>query len=93
MRFSVHPHTDAFVEVIGGALADAAAAGRTEGLVLDTDEVSTYVGARTEPAEQRLVDYLTAVVAAATAAPAAGTWWPTCCSPAAAPVRWPATSP
>ncbi|MFH5821194.1 YkoF family thiamine/hydroxymethylpyrimidine-binding protein [Georgenia sp. AZ-5] len=65
MRLSIHPHCDDFVEVILGALADAEAAGLTEGLVIDTDEVSTYVGARTAPAEQRLAAYLTAVVAAA----------------------------
>ena len=65
MRFSLHPHTGDFVEVILGALADVEAAGLTEGLVTDTDEVSTYVGARTEPAEQRLAAYLLAVIAAA----------------------------
>ncbi|GAA4288876.1 YkoF family thiamine/hydroxymethylpyrimidine-binding protein [Georgenia daeguensis] len=65
MRFSIHPHTDGFVEVILGALADAEAAGLTDGLVIETDEVSTYVGARTAPAEQRLAAYLSAVVAAA----------------------------
>ncbi len=65
MRFSVHPHCDAFVDVILGALGDAEAAGRLEGLVVDTDEVSTYVGARAEPAEQRLVEYLLAVLVAA----------------------------
>jgi hypothetical protein len=33
--------------------------------VIDTDEVSTYVGARREPAEQRLAAYLAAVMTAA----------------------------
>jgi energy-coupling factor transport system substrate-specific component len=65
MRFSLHPHTDDFVDVILGALADVESAGLTEGLVTDTDEVSTYVGARIEPAEQRLAAYLSAVIAAA----------------------------
>lgn len=65
MRFSIHPHGDDFVDVILGALADAEAAGLTEGLVIETDEVSSYVGARAEPAEQRLVAYLAAVIAAA----------------------------
>jgi len=65
MRFSIHPHCDDFVDVILGALTDAEAAGLTEGLVIETDEVSTYVGARAEPAEQRLVAYLAAVIAAA----------------------------
>lgn len=65
MRFSLHPHCDDFVAVILGALADVRAAGLDEGLVLETDEVSTYVGARTDPAEQRLVAYLAGVVAAA----------------------------
>ena len=65
MRFSLHPHCNDFVEVILGALEDARAAGLTEGLVIDTDEVSTYVGAATEPAEQRLTLYLAEVISAA----------------------------
>lgn len=65
MRFSIHPHTDDFVGVILGALADAETAGLTDGLAIRTDEVSTYVGAATAPAEQRLAAYLAAVVAAA----------------------------
>lgn len=64
-RFSLHPHCDDFVDVILGALRDAADAGLTEGLVLETDDVSTYVGARQAPAEQRLVRYLAGVLAAA----------------------------
>ncbi|MPV36010.1 YkoF family thiamine/hydroxymethylpyrimidine-binding protein [Georgenia subflava] len=65
MRFSIHPHTNDFVEVILGALADVETAGLTEGLVIETDEVSTYVGARTAPAEQHLTAYLCAVIVAA----------------------------
>lgn len=65
MRFSIHPHTDDFVEVILAAIDEAQAAGLTEGLVIDTDDVSTYVGATDGPAEQRLVSYLAAVVTAA----------------------------
>ena len=65
MRFSLHPHTDRFAEVILGALQDAHDAGLADGLVLETDDVSTYVGVRDTPAEQRLVAYLAAVVAAA----------------------------
>ncbi|MGH8938665.1 MAG: YkoF family thiamine/hydroxymethylpyrimidine-binding protein, partial [Actinomycetes bacterium] len=65
MRFSIHPHCDDFVEVILGALSEVEGAGLTDGLVAETDEVSTYVGARSEPAEQALAAYLTAVVAAA----------------------------
>lgn len=65
LRFSIHPHTDDFVDVILGALADVAAAGLTKGLVSETDEVSTYVGAKDWPAEQRLAAYLSAVIAAA----------------------------
>ncbi|WP_324652764.1 YkoF family thiamine/hydroxymethylpyrimidine-binding protein [Georgenia sp. H159] len=64
-RFSLHPHCDDFVRVILDALEEAAAGGRTDGLVLQTDEVSTYVGALEAPAEQRLTDYLAGVVAAA----------------------------
>ena len=65
MRLSIHPHCDSFVEVILGALGDAKAAGRDEGLVVETDEVSSYVGAVAAPAEQRLTDYLVAVITAA----------------------------
>jgi len=66
MRFSLHPHCDDFVAVILGALADVRAAGLDEGLVIETDEVSTYVGARTGDAEQQLVAYLAGVLTAAT---------------------------
>lgn len=65
MRLSLHPHTDDFVDVILGALEDVEAAGLTDGLVLETDEVSTYVGATRAPAEQRLAAYLTTLVTAA----------------------------
>ncbi|WP_413450243.1 YkoF family thiamine/hydroxymethylpyrimidine-binding protein [Georgenia phoenicis] len=64
-RFSIHPHCDDFVPVILGALEDAEQAGLTDGLVLETDDVSTYVGATEAPAEERLVRYLAAVVAGA----------------------------
>jgi len=63
-RVSVHPHTDRFVDVILGALADVEGAGLTEGLQLQTDEVSTYVGALEAPAEQRLARYVAGLVAA-----------------------------
>lgn len=65
MRFSIHPHCDDFVEVIFGALQDAERAGLSDGLVAETDEVSTYVGAVDAPAEQRLMAYLAAVIGAA----------------------------
>lgn len=65
MRFSIHPHCDDFVEVIVGALDDAGRAGLTDGLVSETDDVSTYVGAVEAPAEQRLVAYLASVIGAA----------------------------
>ena len=65
MRFSLHPHCDDFVAVILGALADVRAAGLDEELVIETDEVSTYVGARTGDAERQLVAYLVGVLAAA----------------------------
>lgn len=64
-RFSIHPHSDDFADVILGALDDAEQAGLTEGLTLQTDVVSTYVGATDAPGEERLVRYLAAVVAAA----------------------------
>lgn len=65
MRVSVHPHCDDFVEVILGALEDVRAAGLEEGLVVETDEVSTYVGARTAPAEPRLLGYAAGLINAA----------------------------
>ncbi len=65
MRFSLHPHCDDFVAVVLGALQDVERAGLTHGLVLETDDVSTWVGAVDEPAEQRLVAYLAEVLAAA----------------------------
>lgn len=65
MRFSLHPHCDGYVEVILGALRDATDAGLTAGLVVETDDVSTYVGAMTEPAGQRLVGYLACVIRSA----------------------------
>jgi hypothetical protein len=65
MRLSVHPHCDDFVDVILGALEDARVAGAAEGLETVTDEVSTYVAARGEAPEQRLVRYAAEVLAAA----------------------------
>src|SRR5690625_2526482 len=57
-RISIHPHSDDFVDVILGAIDDVAQAGLT-------DEVSTYVGVREEPAEQRLARYLAGLIGAA----------------------------
>lgn len=65
MRLSVHPHCDDFEEVILGALEEVRTAGLDEGLVVETDEVSTYVGARSGPAEPRLLRYAAGLVAAA----------------------------
>jgi energy-coupling factor transport system substrate-specific component len=65
MRFSLHPHCDRFVDVIEGALKEVTATGLADGLVISTDDVSTYVGAATEPAEQRLTSYVVAAVCAA----------------------------
>lgn len=65
MRLSVHPHCDDFEDVILGALADVIGAGLSEDLVVETDEVSTYVGARTEGAEEQLAGFASALIAAA----------------------------
>lgn len=65
MRLSVHPHCDAFEQAIVGALADVADAGLGDELVVETDEVSTYVGALGEPAEERLAAFAVALIAAA----------------------------
>lgn len=59
-RVSLHPMTDRFVEVILGALDDAAPL--ADGLEIATGTVSTFVGGD----EQRLVAWLCALVAAAT---------------------------
>lgn len=64
MRFSIHPHTDDFARVILESLAELEARGLAD-LVIKTDEVSTYVGARRAPAEQSLTRYLAAMIAAA----------------------------
>lgn len=72
MRFSLHPHCDDFVNVILGSMHEAREAGLTDELVIETDEVSTYVGARAAPAEQRLVGYLARVIAAASARSSGG---------------------
>ncbi|WP_109471388.1 YkoF family thiamine/hydroxymethylpyrimidine-binding protein [Ornithinimicrobium cavernae] len=63
MRLSIHPHCDDFEAVILSALADVAD-DHLEGLEVVTDEVSTYVGARTGPAEERLASYAAALVTA-----------------------------
>lgn len=65
LRFSLHPHCDSYADVILGALKDVELAGLTDGLAIETDEVSSYVGALEVPAEQRLMAYLAAVIAAA----------------------------
>lgn len=65
MRISIHPHCDEFVEVILGALDDARSDGLTHGLELETDEVSTYVGAIEPPAEQRLAQFAAGIVTGA----------------------------
>ncbi|GAB3026665.1 hypothetical protein GCM10011376_13340 [Nocardioides flavus (ex Wang et al. 2016)] len=64
-RFSVHPHCDRFVEVILGALAEAREAGLADSLVVETDEVSTYVGSVDDAPEERIVAYVSHVLAAA----------------------------
>ncbi|MGC5628548.1 YkoF family thiamine/hydroxymethylpyrimidine-binding protein [Georgenia sp. Z1344] len=65
MRLSIHPHADDFVDVILGSITDVEQRGLTDGLVVESDAVSTYVGARRAPAEQRLAAYAVALVEAA----------------------------
>jgi energy-coupling factor transport system substrate-specific component len=65
MRFSLHPHCDDFVEVILGSLTDAADLVSAAGLTVESDEVSTYVGAAGATAEEDLVGYLAQVVTGA----------------------------
>lgn len=56
-RFSLHPMCDDFVDVILGALREADA----DGLAIETDDVSTYVGGD----ERAILRYVCDVVAAA----------------------------
>ena len=65
MRFSLHPHCDDFVGVILGALADAEGVVSAATLTVESDEVSTYVGAAGATAEEDLMSYLAAAVTAA----------------------------
>ncbi|MGH3814623.1 MAG: YkoF family thiamine/hydroxymethylpyrimidine-binding protein [Pseudonocardiaceae bacterium] len=65
MRFSLHPHCDDFVAVILDALEDAREMAAAADLVVESDEVSSYVAASSIPAEEQLVRYLAAVVTAA----------------------------
>lgn len=65
MRLSIHPHTDDFVEVILGALGDVAHLADAAGFVVETDPVSTYVGARRPGAEADLARYAAELTAAA----------------------------
>lgn len=64
-RASVHPHCDDFVAVVLGALDDVERAGLGSGLVRETDDVSTWVGAVDPPAEERLARYVAGLVEAA----------------------------
>ncbi len=72
MRLSVHPYCDNYEEVIVGALADVVGAGLGDDLLVETDEVSTYVGARAELAEERLSAFALALIAAASRRSGAG---------------------
>lgn len=65
LRFSLHPHTDDFADVILGSLGEVADAGLTAGLRLRTDEVSTHVAVVEPPAHRRLTAYLTGVIGTA----------------------------
>lgn len=72
MRISIHPHTDAFVDVILAALEDTTTTAQQRGilqnLVIETGEVSTYVGVRSGKAGQQLAEYATTLIAAASRA-------------------------
>lgn len=72
MRISIHPHTDAFVDAILAALDETTTTARERGilenLVIETGEVSTYVGVRSGAAAQQLAEYATTLIAAASRA-------------------------
>lgn len=65
MRLSVHPHCDDFADVILGALRDVAELPATQRLTVETETVSTYVGATVDPAAQDLADYAVGLISAA----------------------------
>lgn len=65
MRLSIHPHCDDFQDVILGALDDVTSEGLAKGLTVETDDVSTYVAADAEPAEEQLAAFAAGVIAAA----------------------------
>lgn len=63
MRYSLHPASDDYVDVILSAIAEAGDGAGT--LDIDTGPVSTYVGATAAPAEPALAGYLLRTVGAA----------------------------
>ncbi|MGO1488195.1 MAG: YkoF family thiamine/hydroxymethylpyrimidine-binding protein [Arachnia sp.] len=65
MRLSIHPHCDDYEAVILSALTDVTSNGIFDDLVVETDEVSTYVGSRSEPAEEKLAAFASALTTAA----------------------------
>lgn len=65
MRISVHPHTDDFLDVLTGALDDAAELPSAQRLTIRTETVSTYVGATVEPAAQDLAAYACGLIGGA----------------------------
>lgn len=65
MRLSLHPHCDDFAAVILNTLDSVSHAGLNEGLVVETDDVSTYFGADGAHAEQRLAALASSLISEA----------------------------
>ncbi|HJF15494.1 MAG TPA: Ykof family thiamine-binding protein [Enteractinococcus helveticum] len=72
MRISVHPHADDFERIIVDAIKHTSEVlrphGLTEGLDIQTGEVSTYVGVKTGDAAQKLAAYAATLIHSASVA-------------------------
>ena len=72
MRISVHPHADDFERIILDAIKHTSEVltpyGLTEGLDIQTGEVSTYVGVQTGDAAQKLAAYAATLIHSASIA-------------------------
>lgn len=72
MRISIHPHADDFEHIILGAIKETnqtlADANVSDGLVVETGEVSTYVGVTSGAATQKLASYAVTLIRAASMA-------------------------
>lgn len=72
MRISIHPHADDFERIILDAIKHTNEVltphGLTEGLDIQTGEISTYVGVKTGDAAQKLATYAATLIQSASVA-------------------------